>query len=162
MKNVIVPRERFVLSPNRNRIGFSARILLVHHSGGPADAEALVEWMATRAAKVSYHLSIGKRGDLWQSVPLNQRGWHAGESEYFGEESVNGFAIGVALCNDGYSPFTEPQLETLGKVQHLIGLPLVGHREVCQPEGRKPDPHDGFPWERFRPHLPHRTRLVSI
>ncbi len=105
--------------------------------------------------QVSSHFLIHRDGRLSQFVPTNQRAWHAGRSSLLGRDNVNDFSIGIELEGDDYSPFNEPQYDTLNSlvaalVNEYSGINadrIVGHSDVAP--GRKTDPGPYFDWSRI-------------
>jgi len=106
--------------------------------------------------RVSSHLFIKRNGELVQFVPLGERAWHAGVSEFEGRARVNDFSIGIELEGSDYVPFEEKQYETLFAVTAAIrsAYPaitpdrVVGHNQIA-PQ-RKTDPGLYFNWTRYR------------
>ncbi len=104
---------------------------------------------------VSSHLYIKRTGRVIQFVPLANRAWHAGASEWKGRENCNDFSIGIELegCDD--QEFTDDQYEalvTLTKdIQSIYPAitkeRIVGHSDIAP--GRKTDPGPCFDWQRF-------------
>lgn len=105
--------------------------------------------------KVSAHALIRRDGELVQYVPLDKRAWHAGVSEFAGQEKCNDFSIGIELEGTDDSEFTDAQYQTLTKLTEaiLIHYPLInphritGHSDIAP--GRKTDPGTGFDWQRY-------------
>jgi len=83
--------------------------VIVIHYGVTHSLDALVA--AQRARGYWAHLSIdgyidGEHGtgsvyEVFQSMPFNMRGSHAGKSSYRGVKRVNDFSIGVEISNPG-------------------------------------------------------------
>ena len=106
--------------------------------------------------EVSAHILIRRTGEIIQYVPLNQRAWHAGKSQFQGVPKCNDFSIGIEL--EGYDdvPYEDIQYETLASVTNTIlaNYPaitpkrVVGHCDIAP--GRKTDPGPLFDWQRFR------------
>ncbi len=104
--------------------------------------------------RVSAHLLVERTGVVNQFVPFDKRAWHAGVSEWQGQNDCNDFSIGIELEGTDDSPFEDLQYENL--VDTLVALlrryrtlslgNIVGHNEVAQ--GRKSDPGDSFNWQR--------------
>ena len=104
--------------------------------------------------RVSAHLLVKRTGVVNQFVPFDKRAWHAGVSEWQGQNDCNDFSIGIELEGTDDSPFEHLQYENL--VDTLVALlrryrtlslgNIVGHNEVAQ--GRKSDPGDSFNWQR--------------
>lgn len=153
-----VPSPHYTKLPDR--VSGQDHIIVLHHTGGKSHgALRAAQWFADPSSEVSAHFVIGGDGHIVQCVSVLCKAWHAGKSSYRGREGVNEFSFGIELANNGRDPFPEPQLQALdGLLLELGGTfdfeNIVGHREICMPPGRKPDPHDGFPIARFRPEDP--------
>ncbi len=105
---------------------------------------------------VSAHLFIRRDGELIQFVPLSQRAWHAGESQFCGRSRCNDFSIGIELEGTDDAPYTEAQYRRLIAVLKLLmrtwpGITpdrITGHSDIAP--GRKTDPGPAFDWARVR------------
>ncbi|WP_434629397.1 N-acetylmuramoyl-L-alanine amidase [Chromobacterium sp. CV08] len=113
--------------------------------------------------------TLSGRPAVLRLVAEERRAWHAGDSYWRGQCSLNGGSIGVEIVNRGYpSPqqddwppmrrdweaFDDEQIALVGKlaadivVRHQIGpCDIVGHADIAP--GRKMDPGPKFPWERL-------------
>jgi AmpD protein len=101
--------------------------------------------------KVSSHFLITRSGVLVQFVPIYQRAWHAGISQFQGQENCNNFSIGVELEGCDTEEFTGSQYATLSELIKFLriecDIPLnriMGHSDIA-PE-RKTDPGPHFNW----------------
>jgi len=102
--------------------------------------------------KVSSHLLIRRDGEVVQFVPFNKRAWHAGASNYCGEQCCNDFSIGIELEGDDTTPYENIQYKTLAKLiiqlrQSYPSIPkdaITGHSDIAP--GRKTDPGPAFNW----------------
>jgi AmpD protein len=105
---------------------------------------------------VSAHLYIRRDGELVQFVPLTQRAWHAGTSEFCGRSHCNDFSIGIELEGTDDLPYEEVQYRRLIPVLRLLmqawpGITpgrITGHSDIAP--GRKTDPGPAFDWARVR------------
>ena len=105
--------------------------------------------------RVSSHLLIKRNGGITQYVAFNQRAWHAGVSEYKGQQKCNDFSIGIELEGFESSTYTEEQYQQLNLVIKALletypGLSkgrIVGHSDIAP--GRKTDPGDSFDWNKL-------------
>lgn len=101
-------RVTYVASPHfsgTNPVNQTPRILVMHYTGGSSAASS-VNWFANPNSKVSAHITIGRDGSLFQSVPLNRKAWHAGTSSYTKADGtsvsgLNSYSIGIELANAG-------------------------------------------------------------
>lgn len=106
--------------------------------------------------KVSAHLFIRRDGEIIQFVPFNKRAWHAGVSEFKGQERCNDFSIGIELEGTDDIAYTEIQYQVLAKSIKALwqAYPdlkmdnVVGHSDIAP--GRKTDPGVAFSWETLR------------
>ena len=105
--------------------------------------------------KVSAHLLVDRLGGVTQFVNLNERAWHAGQSNFCGQDNCNDFSIGIELegCDD--QPFTAIQYRVLGSLVDalkreypaIVNDRIVGHSDIGP--GRKTDPGPRFDWNLF-------------
>jgi AmpD protein len=86
---------------------------------------------------------------VYQLLPFNLKGWHAGVSSYDGEPNVNEFSIGIENVGTGKS-WPEAQVEANRAI--ILALcnaynieDVVGHEDVAP--GRKTDPGPLYPWD---------------
>lgn len=122
---------------------------------GQLDYQQHPYFEAIKDLRVSAHLYIKRSGKVVQFVPLNQRAWHAGVSEFEGRSKCNDFSIGIELQGTDDLPFTDAQYEALTKltkeiVQKYPGITkerIVGHSDIAP--GRKTDPGPCFDWNRL-------------
>jgi len=135
-------------SPNSGGI-ITPRLVVIHYTGDNS-LEGALDWLTTPESQVSAHLLNGKAGELYQLVPFNVRAWHAGRSEWNDQPNVNGFSIGIENVGYGDSwPGAQIAklmdiLEALVAAYAIEGI--VGHEDICIPDGRKQDPGPNFPW----------------
>ncbi|MCB1959094.1 MAG: 1,6-anhydro-N-acetylmuramyl-L-alanine amidase AmpD [Rhodocyclaceae bacterium] len=158
-------------SPNCDErpAGAAIRLIVVHaislppeQFGGPGVIELFTNrldpaahpYYATIAGlTVSAHLFIRRDGALIQCVPIVQRAWHAGVSDWNGCARCNDFSIGIELEGADTQPFCDAQYERLTEViarlcQHSPVEDVVGHSDIAP--GRKTDPGPYFDWSRLR------------
>ena len=146
-------------SPNfePRRTGLSIDMLILHYTGMPGAAPALVR-LCDPAAKVGAHYLIDEDGTIYRLVAEGMRAWHAGVASWRGETDVNGRSIGIELVNPGhefgYRPFPEAQMvaleELAGEILSRHPIPprhVLGHSDVAP--GRKTDPGELFDWPRL-------------
>ena len=105
--------------------------------------------------KVSTHYIIDRAGEVWRSVPEEQRAWHAGEScipdATDARSGVNHFSIGIELIGSHDSGFTPAQYEALARLSCQIAKchairQVYGHADIAP--ARKSDPWN-FDWARY-------------
>ncbi len=143
-------RVSYKESPNHGGI-IKPRIIVVHYTGD--NGLGGLQWLTSKGSCVSAHLWIAKTGVVWQLLPLNVKGWHAGVSEYDGESNVNSFSIGIENQGTG-DEWPEAQVQAnkeviyaLYKEYHIEDC--VGHEDVAP--GRKVDPGPNYPWDTIFP-----------
>ncbi len=106
--------------------------------------------------KVSSHLLIRRDGEVIQYVPLHKRAWHAGASNYCGENDCNDFSIGIELEGSDEIPYEALQYEKLAQliIQLRQNYPditkdaITGHSDIAP--GRKTDPGPAFDWHHLQ------------
>ncbi|MCO7188773.1 MULTISPECIES: 1,6-anhydro-N-acetylmuramyl-L-alanine amidase AmpD [unclassified Pseudoalteromonas] len=122
---------------------------------GTLDCQAHPSFESLRGVRVSAHCVIRRDGTVVQYVPFDKRAWHAGVSEFAGQENCNDFSIGVELEGTDTSAYTEAQYQALAKLtvwlqQRLPELTkerIVGHSDIAP--GRKSDPGVAFDWDKY-------------
>ncbi len=102
-----------------------------------------------QALRVSAHFLVRRDGELIQFVSCLRRAWHAGVSNWMGQENCNNFSIGIELEGCDESPFEEPQYLALNRLlaevrQRFPIEAVVGHSDIAP--GRKTDPGPHFDW----------------
>lgn len=125
--------------------------VIIHHTAQNSCEQTLRTFTLTRTA-VSAHYVICKDGTLHQMLNDFLRAWHGGVSRWGNMTDINSSSIGIELDNNGFEPFTEPQIKSLLlllnrlKVRH--GIPtanFIGHSDIAPT--RKVDPNIYFPWK---------------
>jgi N-acetyl-anhydromuramoyl-L-alanine amidase len=167
----IVRAAAQITSPNCDARPAGARIsLLVIHGislppgefGGPWIVELFTNRLKTAAhpyfakvanQKVSAHFLIRRDGSLAQFVPCSMRAWHAGVSDWRGQEHCNDFSIGIELEGADDVPYTDAQYTMLAALTRALRRryrirDVAGHCDIAS--GRKTDPGPAFDWKRFR------------
>ncbi len=147
------PIAHWVPSPN-----FDQRrpvLIVVHFTDEHSAAQALETLRtANSGGPVSSHYLVGNDGRIYQLVADDQRAWHAGAGRWGTITDVNSASIGIELDNDGNSPFTQPQIDSLlrllADLTTRLRIPrtqVIGHEDLAP--GRKDDPGPHFPWQRL-------------
>lgn len=103
--------------------------------------------------QVSSHLFIRRDGEIIQFVPFDKRAWHAGQSNFKGQENCNDFSIGIELEGCDTEAFTKQQYQQLASItvflqQYYSIENITGHSDIA-PE-RKTDPGPCFDWQYYR------------
>ena len=89
----------FQRSPNQSGV-ITPEFLVMHYTAGTS-MKGSVDWLSNPVARASAHLVMGRDGEVVQLVAFNRKAWHAGQSEWDGRRSANGFSIGIELDNAG-------------------------------------------------------------
>ncbi len=142
-------------SPNHSARSESVKAVVFHYTEMKTAAEAL-ERLTTKESRVSAHYLIDERGCLYCLVDENRAAWHAGESSWRGETSINRFSIGIELANPGarwgYRNFPNAQMATcmrlakeLVKHYRIDERWLLAHSDIAP--RRKRDPGELFDWQ---------------
>lgn len=134
-------------SPHHNARTGPIRCIVLHSDAGQSDAGTLA-WLADPESKVSYHVLIGRHGQVYTIVPESRRAWHAGKGAWQGHADVNGCSLGLAFANrhDGKEAITPLQVAAAQSVvadwrAKYPGITaVVTHADVALPKGRKTDP----------------------
>ena len=128
--------------------------IVIHHTG-EYSIESIVNWFMDRKSKTSAHYLIARDGKILQFVKEENRAWHCGRSNLFGEKDVNCFSIGIELHGDGnLQKYSNMQMAALISIAHALKekykIPhnrIVGHCHISP--RRKTDPGKFFPWYDF-------------
>lgn len=135
-------------SPNHGGVT-KPRIIVIHYTATEG-LESPLSWLTNRQSKVSAHLIVDKDGTVYQLLPFNVVGWHAGVSSYEGQSGVNSFSIGIENVGTGKT-WPDAQIEANRAIIAALyeAYPTiedtVGHEDVAP--GRKVDPGPRYPWD---------------
>lgn len=143
--------ERVSIKPSPNYGGKikSLDYIVIHYDG--TNGLGGLQWLTQKGSQVSAHLWISKSGVVWQLLPFNVIGWHAGRGEWDGHtDNLNSYSVGIELQGTGDN-FPAVQMDSLTKV--LIALhkeyssikEVIGHNDYAP--GRKSDPGPNFDWD---------------
>lgn len=131
-------------------------MLIVLHYTAEQSAEQSLRTLKTanNRGRVSAHYLLGRDGKVYQLVAEDKRAWHAGGGRWGAITDVNSASIGIEIDNDGYTPFTEAQIDSLIALLddlttrlHIPRWQIIGHEDLAP--GRKIDPGALFPWQRL-------------
>lgn len=141
----------FKQTPNSTGNLKSYKYIIIHDDYG-ASVEGTTSWILNPQSKVSYHILIGKGGEIVQYTGFNKRAWHCGTSTWEGLSDLNWHTIGVCMQNKGGEAYTEKQISTAIDVCKAISIKYnikqaLGHKQIAP--NRKSDPNNNFPWDRF-------------
>ena len=145
-------------SPNfdlKKRDKKKIKYLIFHYTGMKNDKLAIRK-LTSFNSKVSCHYYISSSGKLIQMVPDLYIAWHAGESSWKKDSSLNRKSIGIEISNPGhyheYKKFSKRQIKCLIKLSKFLILKykidknnILGHSDIAPL--RKLDPGEKFPWK---------------
>jgi N-acetylmuramoyl-L-alanine amidase len=127
--------------------------VIIHHTAQNSCEQTLRTFTLERT-QVSSHYVICKDGTVHHMLNDYFRGWHGGVSKWGNTTDLNSSSIGIELDNNGFEPFPEEQMislgELLGRLKRAFSIPpanFIGHADIAP--GRKVDPNRYFPWQRF-------------
>lgn len=145
-------------SPNFNskkRISKKIKYIIFHYTGMKSEVRAISR-LTKIQSEVSCHYLIKKNGDIVKIVPDLYIAWHAGQSSWKNDVSLNHNSIGIEITNPGhefgYKKFAKKQIASLLKLSKFLikkykisSKNILGHSDIAP--GRKKDPGEKFPWE---------------
>ena len=127
--------------------------VIIHHTAQNSCDQTL-KTFTTVITKVSAHYVICKDGTIHHMLNDYLRAWHGGIAKWGNNTDINSSSIGIEIDNDGFEPFTEPQIESLLKLLSVLkknySIPegnFIGHADIAPT--RKNDPNVNFPWKRL-------------
>ncbi|MCF4010503.1 1,6-anhydro-N-acetylmuramyl-L-alanine amidase AmpD [Rheinheimera sp. UJ63] len=123
---------------------------------GTLDCRAHPSFADLQGLRVAAHCVIWRDGQIFQYVPFEMRGWHAGQSSFAGQPRCNDYSIGIELEGTDEIPYNEQQYSSLLRLtrsllQQYPAITLeriVGHCDIAP--GRKTDPGAAFDWQRYK------------
>ncbi len=127
--------------------------VILHHTA-QANCEVTLKTFTTVKSQVSAHYVVCKDGTIHHMLNDYFRAWHAGAGKWGNSTDINSASIGIELDNNGFEPFTDPQMERLfellDRLKRAYNIPtanFIGHADIAP--GRKVDPNKYFPWQRL-------------
>ncbi len=140
-------------SPNQN--ARTPVIIVIHHTEQKSVQQSLHTLRtANSGGPVSAHYLIGADGHRYQLVADERRAWHAGAGRWGTITDLNSASIGIELDNDGRSPFSAAQIESLivllRDLTTRLNIPprqVIAHADLAPT--RKQDPSRFFPWQQL-------------
>lgn len=107
MVDWIFSDELCIKSPNYSS-GINVKALVVHYSVAPKESpnnyNRIKNWCLRKSDR-SVHFVILRDGSVYQTVPLNKKAWHAGESSWVIDgktyKNMNSYSIGIEMDNIG-------------------------------------------------------------
>ena len=129
---------------------------LIYHYTGMKNDKLAIKKLTSFNSNVSCHYYITKSGKLIHMVPDLFVAWHAGESYWGNDKSINYNSIGIEISNpghgNGYRNFSDKQIKCLIRISKLIikkynidKNKILGHSDIAPL--RKIDPGEKFPWK---------------
>ncbi|WP_432773063.1 1,6-anhydro-N-acetylmuramyl-L-alanine amidase AmpD [Francisella salimarina] len=109
-------------------------------------------FLSLQGIEVSAHFYIRRDGDVIQFVSVADRAWHAGVSQFNGQEGCNDFSIGIELQGTDSSLYSQQQYESLNillkdlQQSYPSLIDIAAHSDIAP--GRKTDPGGFFEWEK--------------
>lgn len=102
--------------------------------------------------RVSSHFFIRRTGEIQQFVSCDDMAYHAGISQFHGQEKCNAFSIGIEIEGCDFEPFTAAQYTALNQLLPEIcaAYPIeaiTGHQHIAP--NRKTDPGPFFDWQQI-------------
>ena len=145
-------------SPNfdlKKRPSSKIKYLIFHYTGMKSDKSAIKK-LTNINSKVSCHYYIDQKGNIIQMVPDLYVAWHAGQSFWGKDNSLNKKSIGIEISNPGhqhgYKDFNKKQIYSLIKLSKKLikkysikNKYILGHSDIAPL--RKKDPGEKFPWK---------------
>lgn len=145
-------------------VGQDSRVrhIVLHYTA--ANAETSLKLLSQGKVSSHYLITDNAHPHVYRLVDEARTAWHAGESRWLNQISVNPVSIGIELVNGGrtdtahgqttWEPYAGPQIQTLILLlQDLIARHgirpenIVGHSDIA-PQ-RKTDPGPLFPWKQL-------------
>ncbi len=144
-------------SPNFNERRHPLDMLVLHYTGMKDGPSALAR-MRDPQTEVSAHYMVEEDGAVHELVAEEARAWHAGRSQWQGDDDLNSRSIGIEIVNGGHDfglpAFPGQQIEAvIALCNEIIArrqIPqtrIVGHSDIAP--DRKDDPGERFPWRRL-------------
>ena len=139
MSGWLVPAQDRFPTDKRSAGAVPVELVILHISASPHESEARQAARVGRwsldARKSSTHFCVTRAGRVLQLASIEDRTWHAGESEWDGREGVNGFSVGIDLLNVG--KLERPGPFRRGLIDHY-GHPHRGHVVASEGVYREP------------------------
>ncbi|GAA4336179.1 N-acetylmuramoyl-L-alanine amidase [Mucilaginibacter gynuensis] len=125
--------------------------VVLHYTAQDSAAQTLKTFTIVKT-QVSAHYVVGKDGKVYHMVNDYLRAWHGGVAKWGNVTDINSSSIGIEIDNNGKSPFTDAQINSLllllAQLKKTYNIPtanFIGHQDIAP--GRKVDPGKYFPWK---------------
>ena len=86
--------------------------VILHHTAQKSCDETL-KTFTTVKTQVSAHYVICKDGTVYHMLNDYLRAWQAGLVRWGNTTDINSLSIGIEIDNNGFEPFTDPQINSL-------------------------------------------------
>ncbi|THG89659.1 hypothetical protein AJ85_15885 [Alkalihalobacillus alcalophilus ATCC 27647 = CGMCC 1.3604] len=115
-------RQDFIPTSNRNRPGtrMTPRFITVHETANRrngANARMHAEYVKNPTTSVSWHYTVDDGATIYQHLPTNEIGWHAGDG---GTGQGNRESIGIEICVNSDGDFTEATENAVSLIRFLM------------------------------------------
>ena len=151
VKDSVVNADSWIGTTNFNMR--KPNFVILHHTAQNSCEQTLKTFTLVKS-QVSAHYVVCKDGTIHHMLNDYLRAWQAGVSKWGNATDINSLSIGIEIDNNGFEPFTEPQitglLGLLDRLKRAYTIPaanFIGHADIAP--GRKVDPNKYFPWERL-------------
>ena len=108
--------------------------VILHHTAQKTCDETLKTFTMEKT-QVSAHYVICKDGTIYHMLNDYLRAWQAGLGKWGNTTDINSVSIGIEIDNDGFEPFTEPQvnslIELLGRIKKSYQYPDSKFYRTC-------------------------------
>ena len=153
------------------RNGEAVRQLILHYTAAPFESSlrtltqdgVSAHYLLPDPDEPGYRAAGYEELRVFRLVDEGQRAWHAGVSQWRGQDNLNSRAIGIEIVNlardDGgvftFSAYAEEQIDMLialvrdilGRYPQIGPSDFLGHSDVAY--WRKSDPGPRLPWQRL-------------
>lgn len=152
MATWIVPPNHRDLAPERYHSGYKPNVIqpieaVIYHFTTGLKASGTKRWLTTEDdAFLSCHFLVSRGGTVWQMIPLEERGAHAGgsSSKLFGRGNVNGRTIGIEMMNVG--PL---HVDDAGELVDAYNRPFKGSPVSAGGSKINGEPYPSRMWEAY-------------
>ena len=130
------------------------KYIVYHYTGMHSETKA-INRLTDDNSNVSCHYFIKRNGQIILMVPELYEAWHAGNSQWKKDISLNKNSIGIEISNKGhefgYQNYSKEQIFSLIKLSNYLikkykikSSNILGHSDIAFQ--RKKDPGEKFPW----------------
>lgn len=112
-QNLVPPAKYSLKCPHE----MSPEGLCIHNTANDAPAKNEISYMVGNANQTSFHFAVDDK-EIWQGLPLDRAGWHAGD----GNGAGNRKHIGIEICysKSGGDRFNKAEDRAVELVVHLL------------------------------------------